>query len=180
MWLREFDPRLSATIAKVGYLTDVAPDPVDPEWLIQARLWGLAYWPVSRVNAAWSEFGASVSGGERIIYTEPQRSLWMDGQVRVGLRLAHLIEPYLVTQAIMNPLEDTDWDNNLRAGGGIRVPVARLSQGESALRTVDIRLDAWAMRTLAYWDWLRYVPTFRPLNDARVTLDIWWMVDSSD
>jgi hypothetical protein len=180
IWLREFDPRLSASVAKIGYLTDVAPDPVDPEWLIQARLWTLAYWPVSRANATWVESGASVSGGERIIYTEPQRSLWIQGRVQVGLRVFHVVEPYLVTEATANPLEDTDWDNNLRAGGGIRVPLAKLSQEGPGLRTVVIRLDAWAMRTLAYWDWVRYVPTFRPLNDARVSLDVWWMADARE
>jgi hypothetical protein len=67
--------------------------------------------------------------------------------------------------------QDTDWDNNLRLAAGVRIPFLSLDQG--AQRRLVVRLDGYWEHTVAYWPWVGYVPSFRPLSDYRVSLDAW-------
>jgi hypothetical protein len=172
VWLRELDVRLGVRGGYIGYHTPAAgPDLKDWELVGSLSGWSLAYVPVGEQHGVWTEVSAAAYGGQTTQWSVDQRALWLDSKVQGGIRLFHVVEPYGSAFARANVAQDTDWDNNLRLAAGVRIPFLSLDQG--AQRRLVVRLDGYWEHTVAYWPWVGYVPSFRPLSDYRVSLDAW-------
>jgi hypothetical protein len=173
VWLHDLDIRLGVRGGYIGYHTPAA-SPGLTDWEVLASLsgWSLAYVPVGEQHGLWVEGGAAAYGGQATLWTVDQQSFWLASKVQIGARIFHIIEPYGSVAARGNLLQGTDWDNNLRLGAGARLPLLTFAEGRQ--RRLVVRLDSFWERTVAYWPWVEYVPSFRPLSDYRVSLDVWF------
>ena len=172
IWLRELDIRASFRAGHIGYQTDRAAGTSDRELRAALSGWTYLYLPVRQRHGLWAEFGLAGYGGRLTEWTVAQSSLWISSATMVGFRYLHLIEPYFLAKLIANPLQHTDWDNNLRIGAGGRIPILHYTGGPT--RQITLRVDGYWQRTVAYWSRVDYVPSFRPLNDFRISTDLWF------
>ncbi len=174
-WLQELDVRAEGRVSKIYYTVDAADRIHDVEALGTASARALAWFPYGRHAALWIEDGLATHGGKYTAWTTSQQSLWFSNGLRAGARVVDLVDVYGSADVVVNALNTaTDWDNNLRVGGGLRVPfLRRLSGPQDTLQALTVRLDAWYKYTAVYWDWVRYVPGFRPRHDVQASIQIW-------
>jgi hypothetical protein len=172
-WLRELEIRLGFRGGHIGYHTPAAPSQLT-DWEVLGALSGrsLAYFPMGERHGLWTEMSAAAYGGQTTLWSVGQHSIWVSSAVQAGASFFHTVELYGSAVALANLLQDTDWDNNLRLGGGARLPL--LAYADGPITRFVLRLDGFWEHTVAYWPSVEYVPSFRPLSDYRISVDAWF------
>jgi hypothetical protein len=178
-FLRELNVEVGAAYHIVRYFddhADVASGLTDMEFTVGGSLWSMQDWSnySQEPLRVWSEVGASVIYSRATIELARQDSLRIQGTTLAGLNLLNQFEPYILVATKWDPVAQTDWDNNLRLGAGLRVPIwSPRAETFDRIASMLVRLDGNWQRTIAYWANAAYVPTFRPLDDVQVSLNVW-------
>jgi hypothetical protein len=179
-FLRELNADVGVSFHVVQYFDDraqVEHDITDTELLAGGSFWTSLAWASPTeddLTGAWSEVGASALYSHATLELARQDAFRTQLSALAGLTLAESIEPYVVANARWNPMQRTDWDNNLRLGAGLRLPLWSLrKEAFDRFGSLLVRLDGNWQHTVSYWANASYVPTFRPKDDLSISLNVW-------